>query len=92
MLLCKVLSPKKHLKPFSPLISRVNFKLHRLARRKGSGEEDFTKLANSVGEFTSCLLDPLKSRKEARHAFGDSLDYLLEAGIEMKQKKVIWFF
>ena len=67
----------------------MNFKLHGLARRKGSGEEDFTKLANSVGEFASCLLDPLKSRKGARHAFGDSLDYLLEAGIEMKQKKVI---
>ena len=72
-----------------PLIAQVNFKLHRLAGRKGSGEEDFTKLANSVDEFTTCLLDPLKSKKEARHAFGDSLDYLLEAGIEMKQKKVI---
>ena len=67
----------------------MNFKLHRLAGRKGSGEEDFIKLANSVDEFTTCLLDPLKSEKEARHAFGDSLDYLLEAGIEMKQKKVI---
>ena len=67
----------------------MNFELHRLAGRKGSDEEDFTKLANSVDEFTSCLLDPLKSRKEARHAFGDSLDYLLEVGIEMKQKKVI---
>ena len=42
-----------------------------------------------MDEFTTCLLDPLKSKKEARHAFGDSLDYLLEAGIEMKQKKVI---
>ena len=67
----------------------MNFKLHRLAGRKGSDEEDFTKLANSVDEFTSCLLDPLKTNTEARHAFGDSLDYLLEAGIEMKQKKVI---
>ena len=67
----------------------MNFKLHRLEGRKGPDEEDFTKLANSVDEFTTCLLDPLKSKKEARHAFGDSLDYLLEAGIEMKQKKVI---
>ena len=67
----------------------MNFKLQRLAGRKGSDEEDFTKLANSVDEFTSCLLDPLKSKKEARHAYRDSLDYLLDAGIEMKQKKVI---
>ena len=76
-------------KAFLAINWQVNFKLHRLARRKGSGEEDFTKLANSVDEFTTCLLDPLKSKKEARHTFGDSLDYLLEAGIEMKQKKVI---
>ena len=68
----------------------MNFKLHRLAERRGSDKEDFTKLANSVDEFTSCLLDPLKSKKEERHAFGDSLDYLLEAGIEKKQKKVIF--
>ena len=47
------------------------------------------KLANSVDEFTSCLLDPLKTNTEARHAFGDSLDYLVDAGINLEQKKVI---
>lgn len=76
-------------KAFLAINWQVNFKLHRLARRKGSGKENFTKLANSVDKFTTCLLDPLKFKKELRHTFGDSLDYLLEAGIEMKQKKVI---
>ena len=59
-----------------------------MAEKKGPDEEDFTKLANSVDEFTSCLLDPLKSNTEDRHAFGNSLDYLLDAGIELEQKKV----
>ena len=66
----------------------MNFKLRRLAGEKGPDEEDFTKLANSVDEFTSCLLDPLKSKTEDRHSFGNSLDYLLDVGIELEQKKV----
>lgn len=45
-------------------------------------------MANSVDEFTSCLLDPLKSNLEARHVFGDSLDYLMDVGIDRKQKTV----
>ena len=69
-------------------LPQVNFELRRLAGKKGPDEEDFTKLANSVDEFTSCLLDPLKSNTEDRHAFGNSLDYLLDAGIELEQKKV----
>ena len=66
----------------------MNFKLRRLAWEKGPDEEDFTKLANSVDGFTSCLLDPLKSKTEDRHTFGNSLDYLLDVGIELEQKKV----
>ena len=66
----------------------MNFELRRKAGKKGPDEEDFTKLANSVDEFTSCLLDPLKSKTEDRHAFGNSLDYLLDVGIEKEQKKV----
>ena len=76
---------------FCHQLPQANFELRRLAGKKGPDEEDFTKLANSVDEFTSCLLDPLKSNTESRHAFGDSLDYLLDAGIELKQKKVCNF-
>ena len=73
----------------SVLLTQVSFKLRRLAEKKGPDEDDFTKLANLVDEFTSCLLDPLKTNIEARHAFGDSLDYLVDAGINLEQKKVI---
>ena len=40
-----------------------------------------------MDEFTSCLLDPLKTNTEARHAFGDSLDYLVDAGIKLHGTK-----
>ena len=73
----------------SVLLTQVSFRLRRLAEKKGPDEDDFTKLANSVDEFTSCLLDPLKTNTEARHDFGDSLDYLVDAGINLEQKKVI---
>ena len=66
----------------------MNFELRRLADKKGPDEDNFTMLANSVDEFTNCLLEPLKSVREARHAFGDSLDDIVDAGIELEQKKV----
>ena len=68
----------------------MNFELRRSAGKKGPDEDDFTMLANSVDEFTSCLLEPLKSNTEARHAFGDSLDDIVDVGIEWEQKKVIY--
>ena len=58
------------------------------ADKKGPGEEEFTKLANSVDEFSCALLNPLKSDVEFRHAFADSLDHFMDAAIEMQQKKV----
>ena len=71
--------------PYHPLCFEICFVL----AEKKKTLKDFTKLANSVDEFTSCLLDPLKTNTEARHAFGDSLDYLVDAGINLEQKKVI---
>ncbi|KAJ7393952.1 hypothetical protein OS493_003621 [Desmophyllum pertusum] len=65
----------------------TNFKLRRLANKTGPSKEEFTKLATSVEEFTYCLLDPLKSNMEARHVFGDSLDDLMNDGIDWEQKK-----
>ena len=89
---CHHNNPKDGIFPItlkSVLLTQVSFKLRRLADKKGPDEDDFTKLANSVDEFTSCLLDPLKTNTEARHTFGDSLDYLVDAGINLEQKKVI---
>jgi len=62
-----------------------------LAKEKGPVAEEFAKMASSVDEFTSCLLDPLKSNTEAHHVFGDSLDDLMDAGIDRKQKTVSGF-
>ena len=62
--------------------------LRRIADQKGPHEEQFIKLANSVDEFSYSLLNPLTSDEELRHAFADSLDDVMDAAIEMEQKKV----
>ena len=41
-----------------------------------------------MDEFSYSLLNPLKSDIEFRHAFADSLDHVMDAAIEMDQKKV----
>ena len=48
--------------------------------------EEMKKLADSVDEFTSTLIDPLKSDKPSREAFGDSLDSVIDKAIKYKQK------
>ena len=58
------------------------------ARQERPDVEEMTKLANSVDEFTSTLIDPLKSDKPSREAFGDSLDSIIDKAIEYKQMKV----
>lgn len=50
--------------------------------------EERKKLANSVEEFTTCLIDPLKSDTKDRDAFGDSLDLIIDKAIEYNQGKV----
>jgi len=58
------------------------------ADEKGPDEEEFTKLANSVDEFSYSLLNPLKLDVELRHAFADSLADVMDKAIDKKQKKV----
>ena len=67
---------------------QASFVLRRRADKKGPDEEELTKLANSVDEFSCALLNTLKSDIEFRHAFADSLDHVMDAAIEMEQKKV----
>ena len=50
--------------------------------------EELEKLANSVEEFTTCLIDPLKSDTKDREAFGDSLELIIDKAIEYNQGKV----
>ena len=58
------------------------------ARQERPDVEELKKLANSVDEFTTSLIDPLKSDKPSRDAFGDSLDSIIDKAIEYKQMKV----
>jgi len=67
---------------------KVNHKLRGLADRMSPDAERFKQLANSVEEFTYCLLDPLKSDAGWCEQFGDhSLDDILDDAIEFEQKK-----
>lgn len=58
------------------------------ARKDRPDVEELKKLANSVEEFTTCLIDPLKSDTDDREAFGDSLDLIIDKAIEYNQGKV----
>ncbi|XP_068736972.1 uncharacterized protein [Montipora capricornis] len=68
---------------------KASSELRRRADKKEQDEEEFTKLANSVDEFSCSLLNPLKSDIEFRHTFADSLDQVIDDAIEMEQKKIL---
>ncbi|XP_068736342.1 uncharacterized protein [Montipora capricornis] len=68
---------------------KASSELRRRADKKEQDEEEFTKLANSVDEFSCSLLNPLKSDIEFRHTFADSLDQVIDDAIEMDQKKIL---
>jgi len=59
------------------------------ADEKGPDEEEFTKLANFVDEFSYSLLNPLKLDVELRHLFADSLADVMDKAIDKKQKKTL---
>ena len=59
------------------------------ARQDRPDVEELAKLANSVEEFTTCLIDPLKSDTREREAFGDTLDLIIDKAIKYKQRKVL---
>ena len=50
--------------------------------------EELKSLADSVNEFTTSLIDPLKSDKSSREAFSGSLDSIIDEAIQNKQMKV----
>ncbi|KAJ7393122.1 hypothetical protein OS493_008421 [Desmophyllum pertusum] len=66
---------------------KVNYRLRNLAKSKGSEGQMFDKLANSVEDFTTRLLDPMQSNQMQREGFGYFiLDYILDDAIELEQK------
>lgn len=68
---------------------QVNFQLRRLAETKRADIERFNQLANSVEEFTTSFLDPMRDDEGLRKDFGvHLLDEILDDAIEFEQKKV----
>ncbi|KAJ7393104.1 hypothetical protein OS493_008403 [Desmophyllum pertusum] len=68
---------------------KVNNRLRNLAKSKGSEGQMFDKLANSVEDFTTRLLDPMQSDQMQREGFGYFiLDDILDDAIELEQKKM----
>ena len=50
----------------------------------------FNKLADSVEDFTTRLLDPMQSDQSQRYGFGNFiLDDILDDAIDLEQKKVM---
>jgi len=67
---------------------KVNYRLRSLAKSKGSEGEMFNKLADSVEDFTTRLLDPMQSDQSQRYGFGNFiLDDILDDAIDLEQKK-----
>ena len=63
--------------------------LRNLAETKGADIERFNQLANSVEEFTTSFLDPMRGDEGLRKDFGiHLLDEILDDAIEFEQKKV----
>ena len=60
-----------------------------MAETKGADIERLNQLANSVEEFTTSFLDPMRGDDKLREDFGvDLLDEVLDDAIEFEQKKV----
>ena len=59
-----------------------------MADNKGPDEERFNQLAKSIEEYTTCLLDPLRSNESRRENFGNAMDNILDEAIQLKQKQV----
>ena len=62
--------------------------LRDLAETKGADIERFNQLANSVENFMTFWLDPLRYDQKMREEFGNGLDEILKDAIQLNQKKV----
>ena len=52
-------------------------------------KDEIEKLVNSMNEFTSALINPLKSDKDTRIKFQSCFDYVVDQAIDAEQKKVL---
>ena len=52
-------------------------------------KDDIEMLMNSVDEFMSALINPLKSDNDTRNTFQSCFDHVVDKAISTKQKKVL---
>ncbi len=52
-------------------------------------KDEIETLVNSVNEFTSALINPLKSDNDTRNTFQSCFDYVVDKAIDAEQKKVL---
>lgn len=52
-------------------------------------KDEIEALVNSVDEFTSALINPLKSDSDTRNTFQSCFDHVVDKAINTEQKKVL---
>ena len=52
-------------------------------------KDEIEKLVDSVDEFASALINPLKSDSDTRNTFQSCFDHVVDKAINTEQKKVI---
>ena len=69
---------------------QVNKRLKDLVKSAVNPETDeIGALSNSVEEFTSAFVNPLRSDNDTRNTFKSCLDYVVDKAIDAEQKKVL---
>ena len=67
----------------------MNKILKDLANSVNPEKDDIETLVNSVDEFMSALINPLKSDNDTRNTFQSCFDHVVDKAISTKQKKVL---
>ena len=68
---------------------KVNKSLRDLVKSAVNPETDeIEALSNSLDEFTSALVDPLRTDSDTRNTFKSCLGYVVDKAIDTEQKKV----
>ena len=67
----------------------MNKILKGLANNVSPEKDDIETLVNSVDEFTSALINPLKSDSDTRNTFQSCFDHVVDKAINTEQKKVL---
>lgn len=71
---------------FSPQVNKI---LKDSANSVNPEKDEIETLVNSADEFTSALINPLKSDNDTRNTFQSCFDHVVDKAINTEQKKVL---